>query len=916
MQSRKLLAAAIAAAFFAPAFAADNEPKTLETVTVTGSLIPRAVVETATPTIEITAADIQKQGFKTVADALRASPLASGAVQNAQSSSSFTQGAQSISLFGLDPGFTKILVDGHPLANYPLLYNGQSNFVDISTIPTSIVERIDIVPGNQSAVYGSDAIAGVVNIILKKNVDGFDVNFRGGGYTDGGGGNQRVQLTGGHSTDRSKTVFSVELGNQAPIYGADRKLTRSTASDPSRNGADPIASRNFLRLAYDANGRGSYVDPGAGACENVSSLFNNSTYYAYRPGSGYYCGSQDVGQATLMNKKRSATGYVSSSFKVNDHLELYGSGLYGSSTNTSIAGSNYTFWSANNGGRFIDQATGQQTIAQHALSPEETGGYDRIGNRNIGQQYQVIAGARGKLGDSAWDYDAYYNRSAYSLTNKQNRPLAGPIDALFEKQFMGPKLGNDAATGLPIYAPNWANFYQAVTPEQYIATLGQINSVSQTWTQDLNVQLTNTSLASLPAGDIGLAIVGQAGNEHWSNRTDLAVVNRDYWGLSGTQGHGKRQHYALAGELSVPITAELLASAAVRYDRYQWTGNAIGRPTYKLAFEYRPIDTLLLRANYATAFRAPDMGYLFAGDSGYFIGAPDFYGCETFYPGEALRDCPAYNQSTRGVRAGNPDLKPITAKSYGVGAVWSPTQDFNLSLDYLSIRIADKVEDLSITTLFRNEAGCRTGRQDAGSATCQDALSRISRDATGAVTNIRSGPINSSNERVDALTVGANYRIDMGNAGNLRLGASYSNTLKHTLQQYAGEATIDLLRAPQYSTDFKTITTASVGWDRGDWSATLFGNRRGRTPNYLAQVNNSYAVPGAGRLGSWTTFNMNIGYQLPDDASLSLVLNNLRNTKPPMDQSYYALPYFNVGNYDVYGRSVFVEFNWHFGGKK
>ena len=916
MQSRKLLAAAIAAAFFAPAFAADTEPKTLETVTVTGSLIPRAVVETATPTIEITAADIQKQGFKTVADALRASPLASGAVQNAQSSGSFTQGAQSISLFGLDPGFTKILVDGHPLANYPLLYNGQSNFVDISTIPTSIVERIDIVPGNQSAVYGSDAIAGVVNIILKKNVDGFDVNVRGGGYSDGGGGNQRVQLTGGFSTDRSKTVFSAELSNQAPIYGADRKLTRSTASDPSRNGADPIASRSLLRVTYDANGRASYVDPGAEACQNVSQLYNNSVYHAFRPGSGYYCGTQDIGYATLMNKKRAANAYASSSFKVNDHLELYGSGLYSASTNSSLAGSNYTFWSANNNGRFIDQATGQQTIAQRALAPEDTGGYDRLDDRNIGHQYQVILGARGKLGDSAWDYDAYYNRSAYSLTNKQMRPLGSRIDALFEQQFLGAQQGTDAATGLPIYAPNWSNFYQAITPAQYIAKLGQINSLSQTWTQDLNLQLTNTSLASLPAGDIGLAVVGQAGNEHWSNRTDLGVVNGDYWGLTGTQGHGKRQHYAVAGELSVPITTELLASAAVRYDRYKWTGNAIGKPTYKLALEYRPIDTLLLRANYATAFRAPDMGYLFAGDSGYFTNAPDFYGCETYYPGESLRDCPAYGQSTAGTRSGNRDLKPITAKSYGLGAVWSPTQDFNLSLDYLSIRIADKVEDLSVTTLFRNEADCRTGRQDIGSATCQDALARISRSATGEVTNIRSGPINSSSERVDALTAGANYRIAMGSAGNLRLGASYSNTLKHTLQQYAGDPTIDLLRSPQYSTDFKTITTATIGWDLDKWSATLFGNRRGSSPNYLAQVNDSYAAPGAGRLGSWTTFNFNVGYQLPDDASISLIVNNLRNTKPPVDRSYYGLPYFNAGNYDIYGRSLFVEFNWHFGGKK
>ena len=116
----------------------------------------------ASPVVAITADDIDRQGFQNVSEVLRAQPLATGAVQDNQFAGGFTPGATTISLLGLEPGFTLILLDGRPLADYPLLYNGQANFTDLSSIPTGMVERIDVLPGNQSAVYGSAAIAGVV----------------------------------------------------------------------------------------------------------------------------------------------------------------------------------------------------------------------------------------------------------------------------------------------------------------------------------------------------------------------------------------------------------------------------------------------------------------------------------------------------------------------------------------------------------------------------------------------------------------------------------------------------------------------------------------------------------------------------------------------------------------------------------
>ncbi|MEO8161133.1 MAG: TonB-dependent receptor plug domain-containing protein, partial [Arenimonas sp.] len=275
----------------APAAApTDDEKKKaaeLTRVVVTGSLIPVAAQETASPVTTITAEDIQKQGYKNVADVLRAQPLATGAVQDNQFSVGFTPGATTVSLLGLSPSFTLILIDGRPLADYPLLYNGQSNFTDLSTIPTAMIERIDILPGNQSAIYGSSAIAGVVNIVLKKHIEGNQLSLRLGGYDDGGGDNLRFQWTGGWSSGDFDLTYGFQYSKQDPIWGYDRNWYDSTNDNP-----DPtlrFGSRTFLILDGFTN---TYIDPGQANCDNVAGNFGGTTDYEFRAGRGFYCGSR------------------------------------------------------------------------------------------------------------------------------------------------------------------------------------------------------------------------------------------------------------------------------------------------------------------------------------------------------------------------------------------------------------------------------------------------------------------------------------------------------------------------------------------------------------------------------------------------------------------------------------------------
>ena len=237
---RSPLTLALAAALFLPvahaqeqaaqdqaATTTDEKTKDLDKVTVTGSLIPQTTLETFTPVTIISAEDIQARGFNTVAEVLQSSSFATGGVQNNQSSASFTQGAETLSLFGLSASYMKYLIDGRPMANYPALYNGSDVFNNISGIPVELVERIEILPGGQSSLYGSDAIAGVVNIILKKNIDGAMLSARFGGYDEGGGQSGRISFADGFSAvdDKLNVVYGIQAEKTNPVWGYQRDLT-------------------------------------------------------------------------------------------------------------------------------------------------------------------------------------------------------------------------------------------------------------------------------------------------------------------------------------------------------------------------------------------------------------------------------------------------------------------------------------------------------------------------------------------------------------------------------------------------------------------------------------------------------------------------------------------------------------------
>ena len=914
--NRKLLAAAVCAALASPVTWAQDADTTeekksatdIDAVVVTGSLIPQVQIENANPVIQITAEDIDRQGFRNVYEVLRAQPLATGAVQDNQFSAGFTPGATTISLLGLSPGFTLILMDGRPLADYPLLYNGQSNFVDLSTIPTGMVERIDILPGNQSSIYGSAAIAGVVNIILKKKFDGHELSLRAGGYSEDGGENQRLQFIGGNSWDKLSLVYGVQLGRQDAIYAADRDGFDSTNDNP-----DPdlrYGSRAVLHLVFPS----TYVDPGQTACDGMGNLFGGTMIRDNRPGRGFYCGSrEEPGYTTILNKDESATGYLNATYDVTDNSELYASLLYNYDHTSFNSGSRFWSTSIDTGGFFVNANTGQFELFQKIFAPEETGRHTND-EHVISHSYNVAFGARGGMGASNWDYDLYYARSEYHLKDRQFWALKEQVDGFFEDMFLGPQLGD--YYGYPIYAPTDADFYRAITPEEYMSFQGLIQSKSKTWTHTVNATFTNSNLFELPAGPVGVALLMQGGYQSWENPTDPRVIAGEFWGLTGTSGAGKRWNRALGVEFRAPLTKMLTANFSARYDRYgNVDAGGDSKATTKVGFEFRPFDSLLLRANWATAFRAPDMAYIFAGPSGFFSSATDYYRCATQEPGVPIEDCSFTGSQYFGERQGNPELESITAESWGYGAVWSPNSNFNLHADYYDVKIENEVSDLSVDQLLQDESACRLGQLSITSPTCIDALARITRSTlSGGISTIAINPINISNERVKGVTAGADYRLQTDSLGSFGFGLNYNRTLEHTYQQFPGDPTFELLDSPFLSSEFEEVLSANVDWEIGRFSTTLYGVRYPGTYDFAAQTDPTNET--RSKVSSYALFNGSVKYRFTDDMSVGLIVNNIADKPAPRDNTWTSYPYYNTFNYNGYGRSFWLEFNWRFGQKK
>ena len=901
----------------------DEESAELDRVVITGSRISRTAIEGPSPVTVIDREQLDREGFTTVQDALKSLNQVTGLSQNEAQAGTFTQNANSIDLRNLGPGRVLVLVDGRRLSDYPLPYNGQSNIVNISAIPLAAVDRIEFLASGASAIYGSDAIAGVVNIILRDDLaNSLDLNVRYGDYTDGGGESVRFQGVGGFLGDNWNITYAFEYFDQDPIYAFQRDFMDSTEDAPRPS--ERIASRNAVEIdLFGGDTTPIYIDPRvatgeANPCADFPDLELSS-----RPdpavGERFYCGSKTwVGEQTILNGREQVNFYTTGALELGNH-ELFGSVNYFQVDADIDTGFKYyfyltPFYSPNSASTVLGPGNGTILQMQRIFTNAEIGGPEAKFQKFDEELINYQVGFRGQLFSPYWDYELSWNSSNYDL--KRDRRLL--VEAAVEDYFFDviPGARDPLFNFYPVANIDYDAVYSPITPEiwQQLTDVGKTNADSS---NDVIQGVITGDVYDLPSGPVSMAVVAEWGTQDYDISLDPRLVSADYfWGLTGTGGGGERDRYALGVEFAIPLLDTLQVSVAGRYDKYDDITQVDDAFTYNLGVEYRPTDRILLRGSWATSFRAPDMHYVFADPSGFFTTAVDEYLCRRDEPGVPFSDCTYDAENFFGTRAGNPGLEEEEGESITLGFVVEPIDNLTITADWWQVDLDNIVVDNPIARLLETEADCRLGLKDINTGECQDAISRVIRNPADGTINseridqVNTGPINAANNKVTGIDAALDYNVETNGIGTFSLELGWTHVLDDDFSVFP-EDPVDNVR--DQSINWRSRVRGTLGWQYGDFRATLFGERFGSTRSYLGQVNDELAEEP--RMGPQMIYNLTAGYTFMDGkADVLFVVNNLFDEKPPVDQNWSGWPYFEWFNYYQFslGQSWALQASYRF----
>ena len=889
-----------------------TDAQTLNKVTVTGSRIKRAEIEGPAPVTIITAEELEQQGFSTVYDALNTLNQFTGSVQNELTQNGFTPNASFLNLRGLGPGYQLVLINGRRAADYPLPYNSQSNAVNLNAIPAAAIERIEILSGGASSIYGSDAVAGVVNIIMRTNYEGDLVTARFGTTDRGGGDTQRLQWVGGKVGDKWSVTYAFEWLKRDVIYASQRDFMDSYRDDPSVDPADATAVEG-VRLLDSFTSARIWPDGLEDTCARFSEFetfaFNSATlnrcyYYGY------------PATQAIRNADKNLSGYGYATYDFNNTMQGFAQASMTQAD--AVLASSTQFWQSP--GHIYVPELGTLVNAQRIFTPDEVGGLGAQSSHYSEEAIDLVAGLRGTMFDYRFDWDATLSHGRYTLDVDQPRFLENEI----MDYFLGPQVGMDPFFGAyPAFNMDLDRYFNPIPAEDFAA----LNTMVKTKAKSEVTQATfsiSGDLMELPAGPLGMAAVIEGAKQEYNLQNDPRVAP-DYAGpepiynLTGTGGAGERSRYALGVEFSIPILDTLKANVSGRYDAYDDVTNVDGAVTWGAGLEWRPIDSLLLRGTHSTSFRAPDMHYVFARESGFFNnGFFDEYRCrrdggDPTASATEPNNCTGsdYVYSVFATRSGSTQLEEETGRSTTIGFVWDVMDNMSLSVDWYDIKLEGAVRDISTAYLVRNEADCRLGETrdgqpvDTSSEQCAFFLSLIDRlpvDSIndGEVDEYRSLPFNQSMQRTSGLDTSWRYSIDTDRMGDFNLQLGWTHVLKLEQQEFPGSAIVDIRDHLQYF-NFRSRANWSLGWDRNDWSAQLYGYRWGSLPNWEE----------TGRVAPYIIWNANVQKEITENFRVGLYVNNVFDKLHPKDDSFNSYPFFWRA-YSPVGREFFVQLEYKF----
>ncbi len=809
----------------------------LQTIVVTGSRIRRVDIENASPVLTIDRQEIQKSGKVTIGDLIQDLPSIAGNATNPRVNNGGGDGSSEVSMRGLGSNRTLLLINGRRAVNG-----------DVNLIPVSAIERIDVLKEGASSIYGSDAIAGVINFVLRSNYQGaeFSAEYGISDYDDGE--RTAYNFMFGHTSDRGSILGGINYNRYEDVSSGDREYSRLARYFSSGEGyavggsSRTPGGRIYLDPALaDQYGCGSVtLKPGASGS-------SQGDYNCYTSADGY-----NYQAVNLLSTPQERTGaFLSGNFQITDNVQVYFDALHNrTSANFAIAALPFdargdaveisadSYY--NPFGIGFGQEAGRDFLTRFTSLGQRRGYYST-------DTSQVATGFKGNIGDTTWQWDAGFNYGHLSQLNK----TAGYVYYNGLADALGPSF-LDADTGLvtcgtpgaPIAGCTPLNIFNIFDP-QSVETLSRYSATPVYTTKASSKQWeANASgeLFDLPAGAASLAVGASHRKESFSYLVDFIAIAEDDGTcfisqeactspLSG--GFTVKETYA---ELFIPILKDvpfasaLNLTAGIRYSDYDTVGDTLNS---KLGIEWRPIDDLLLRASVSEVFRAPSITELYAGRSG---DAPVFAdpciglvganpACANV-PGDGTFSGSGLSQ-TSGVRAGSIaagfPLVPEYGKSFNYGFVYDPSwiEGLSVSVDYWRVKLNDTIILVDAQTVANV---CFSG---SNPEFCQF----INRYSDGNVQYILEPTANLGKLDTSGVDFAFSYRLPETAIGNFRLSLDSTYLIKY--ENTVAEGAYPTQVAGHYNGLYGNFPRwrafAGLSWNLGAFDASWRARYIGRT---------------------------------------------------------------------------------------
>ena len=855
-----------------------EESVELDRVEVTGTRIKRVDVEGATPITVITRADIDLSGDTSVAEVLR--NLSANTFGSWRGMSGFGAGAPGsveVDLRGV--GATLVLIDGRRMAGAG--YDGGAT-QNLNDIPLAIVDRIEVLRGGASAIYGSDAIAGVVNVITLREMDGVSASvlYETRGVDDGT--KTQFEFAAGVSSDRGNIIITAQGSTTDEL--ADNSVS---GFDNGVSWYSPVAN-----VFYASQSAGDYISWfDESLCENVDNTLNQ----------GFRCGYAFSNVTWLLPQQDNNSIMAKMNYELTDTINFNARLTYNNTATVSrfaptpVSTSTPTM-------QFDNPNAPADVVADiwDAVDPNIyiffrtalLGTRDAFNNDDTLDMVYGLDGYFDVLEGLDWELNYQYTKKRTDVhnTNLVNDVLfqQGINDGTFD-------IFNVAGVSQAEWEANAIEFFKTVahtgiTEFSDARSIFDGNIGGMLWSSDsmifsgvagLEFESADFTKRSDPASAAGFISGGSGGDDVFANRDRTAAYL----------------------ELGLDFDFGLDLTAAVRYDEYDQTGDVgIGSAnrvfddiTYMLSAGYRPTENILIRGVVGTAFRAPTFNELFASQSFSFPSAYDYYYCDTLgnAPNEPVYCNAASNPQVLAFFGGNPTLNPETAENMNFGFVWQITDDLSFEAGWFDIVYQDRIASVSVNQILLLD-------QESGGNSPS-----VVRGPDGKIVSIQSGVQNYLQTETSGIDFALNYTLDTSSLGRFDFNADLTYVTDYVnvdfdddgnlvRQNLAGEFGFPDIRANVQS-----------AWSYGDFYASW-------RMNYIAGQNSP--SPSINARDAVLTHNLTVGYYLPWEAEITLGARNVTdesiqfNTDTPAWRSYGTTLYTNL----IEGRTLFARYKQDF----